>query len=303
MEAKDLGYSLKNIPTPTKQHYLKSMIDKAESFITRLRWKAYFFEKPDQHNSNNSTNFGFKSNVTPPQNEKRTSFEDGLYDMMRSIEFKPVRNNFQSTLREDINRTKSSRHSLVFADKATNLYEMPPDQYKTLLNNNVTKTYRKANSNAKRNIDKEAKKLSKELNLEDKMECYAKRPAFITLKDHKENFKSNQKCRLSNPCKSEMGIVSKKYLENIISKLNSKLQYNQRRNTSTVIEWFKAIKNKAKCRFIKFDIAEFYPSISIELLDRSISFAKSLIDIEGNIINTITHAGKSLLFNDSGACI
>ena len=95
------------------------------------------------------------------------------------------------------------------------------------------------------------------------MECHAKRSAIITLKDHKENFKSNQKCRLINPSKSEMGIVSKKYLENSISRLNSKLQYNQWRSTSTVIEWFKAMKNKAKCRFMKFDIAEFYPSISI----------------------------------------
>ena len=66
MEVKNLGYSLKNIiPIPTKQH-LKYMIDKVESFITRLRWKACFFEKSDQCNSNNSTNFGFESNVTPP---------------------------------------------------------------------------------------------------------------------------------------------------------------------------------------------------------------------------------------------
>ena len=71
------------------------------------------------------------------------------------------------------------------------------------------------------------------------MECYAKRPGFITLKDHKENFKSNQKCCLINPSKSEMGIVSKKNLESIISKLNSKLQYNQWRNTSTVSECLK----------------------------------------------------------------
>ena len=191
----------------------------------------------------------------------------------------------------------------MFADKTTNLYEMPPDQYKTLLNNNITKTYCKADSNAKRNIDQEAKKLSKELNLEDRMECYAKRPAFITLKDRKENLKRNQKCCLINPSKSEMGIVSKKYLENIISKLNSKLQYNQWRNTSTVIEWFKAIKNKAKCRFIKFDIADFYPSISIELLDRSMSFVNSSIDIEGIIINTINYARKFLLFGDSGAWV
>ena len=177
--------------------------------------------------------------------------------MVRSIEFKSVRNNFQSTLREDLNKIKFSRNFLVFAYKITNLYEMPPDQFKTLLKNNITETYRKVDSNAKRNINKEAKKLSKELNLEDKTECYAKRPAFITLK----NFKSNKKCRLINPSKSEMNIVSKKYLENIISKLNSKLQYNQWRNTSTVTEWLKAIKNKVKCRFIEFDITEFYPSI------------------------------------------
>ena len=206
-------------------------------------------------------------------------------------------------LREDTNKIKSSRNLLVFPDKTMNLYEMPPDQYKTLLNNNITRTYRKVDSNAKRNIDKEAKKLSKELNLEDKVECYAKRPAFITLKDHRENFKSNKKCRLINLSESEMGIVSEKYLVNIISKWNSKLQYNQWRNTSTVIEWFKAIKNKVKERFIMFDIAEFYPSISTELLDSSISFAKSLIDIEGKIIKTINHARKSLLFDDSGAWV
>ena len=65
VEVKNLGYSLKNIiPIPTKQHYLKYMIGKVESFITRLRWKAYFFEKPDQCNSSNSTNFGFESDVT-----------------------------------------------------------------------------------------------------------------------------------------------------------------------------------------------------------------------------------------------
>ena len=62
------------------------------------------------------------------------------------------------------------------------------------------------------------------------------------------------------------------------------------------------IKNKAKCRIIKFDIAEFDPLIAMELLDRSISFAKSLIDIEANIISTINHA-RSLLFHDSGAWV
>ena len=45
MEARNLGYSMKNIPVPPKQRYLKSMIEKVESFITRLRWKAHFLKK------------------------------------------------------------------------------------------------------------------------------------------------------------------------------------------------------------------------------------------------------------------
>ena len=36
------------------------------------------------------------------------------------------------------------------------------------------------------------------------MESYAKRPVFITLKGDKENFESNQKCRLVNRSKSSI---------------------------------------------------------------------------------------------------
>ena len=43
MEVRNVGYSMKNVPIPPKQRYLKSIMEKAESFITRLRWKAHFF--------------------------------------------------------------------------------------------------------------------------------------------------------------------------------------------------------------------------------------------------------------------
>ena len=58
-------------------------------------------------------NFGFKSNVTSPQNKKFTPFEKGLYDMVRRIEFKSIRNDFQSTLREDWNKIKSWVYSCL----------------------------------------------------------------------------------------------------------------------------------------------------------------------------------------------
>ena len=68
------------------------------------------------------------------------------------------------------------------------------------------------------------------------MERYAERLAFISLKDHKENFKHNTNYRLINPSKGQMGIVSKTFLEEINNKLNNHLCYNQWRNASTVIE-------------------------------------------------------------------
>ena len=87
MEARNLGYSMKNILIPPKQRYLKSMMEKVESFITILRWKAHFSDKKEH--SVNNTNFGFKSNLIPPQHELLSPFESDLYDIIRSINFKP----------------------------------------------------------------------------------------------------------------------------------------------------------------------------------------------------------------------
>ena len=83
--------------------------------------------------------------------------------MIRSINFKPVRNVFQKKITKDINQIKSSENLIIFADKTTNLYEMTPEQYKTILTNNVTKTYRKAERSTQLTIDREAKTFSKTL--------------------------------------------------------------------------------------------------------------------------------------------
>ena len=79
---------------------------------------------------------------------------------------------FRKKLTEDINNIKSSK-TCFFADKTTNLYEMTLEQYKTILTNNVRKTYRKAEQSTQLNIDREAKTISKTLQLEKRMERYA----------------------------------------------------------------------------------------------------------------------------------
>ena len=80
MEARNLVYSMKNIAIPPIQRYLKSMVEKVESFITRLRWQGHFFNKKERPVSN--MNFAFKSNFTPPQHELLSLFEIDLYDMI-----------------------------------------------------------------------------------------------------------------------------------------------------------------------------------------------------------------------------
>ena len=42
----EFQHSLKNIPIPTIDNYLRLTITKTEEFIQRLRWKTFFFLKP-----------------------------------------------------------------------------------------------------------------------------------------------------------------------------------------------------------------------------------------------------------------
>ena len=93
-----------------------------------------------------------------------------------------------------------------------------------------------------------------------------KQNCFITLKDHKPNFQNNPTVRLLKPAKNELGRIIKTILGKINVNLRKSLHLNQWKNTQEVIDWFKGIDNKQCYKFIMFDIKDFYPSISKELL-------------------------------------
>ena len=122
---------------------------------------------------------------------------------------------------------------------------------------------------------------------------------FVTLEDHKDNFQSSVSCRLTNPSKSELGKISKSILENINHHLIKLLCINQLKNSASIIEWFKHIKEKRNCTFINFDIREFYPSITENILDKTLLFAKQSHDISNDNIRLIKHCRKSLLFSNN----
>ena len=144
MEGKNFGYSLKNIPIPTKQNYIKSMIDKTSSFLKRLRWKAHFFDNPAAANSEQRETFGFASEKSPPQIKDLTAFENDMYHMIKNIKFKEFHNSeFQTKLRRDITEMDASNEIYVPADKTTNLYKFSKESYTQMLNNNITSIYKK----------------------------------------------------------------------------------------------------------------------------------------------------------------
>ena len=122
--------------------------------------------------------------------------------------------------------------------------------------------------------------------------------AYITVKDHKENFPEKVAFRLINPSKSEIGKLSKKLLDGINKELRAKVDVNQWKNTSEVINWFNNIRNKNECSFVCFDIENFYPSISPELLDKSIQFAKEHTNISADDLYIILQSRKTLLFHN-----
>ena len=115
----------------------------------------------------------------------------------------------------------------MFADKTTNMYEVSATEYKKLLHDNISKTYRKSTSRLKKAINMEAKCIAKKINIDDRIDSLAENPAFTTLKNHKPSFRSRLACRLINPSKSELDKVSKVLLKNINKQLVELLNVNQ----------------------------------------------------------------------------
>lgn len=123
-----------------------------------------------------------------------------------------------------------------------------------LLQNSITATYKKASQYAISTINQEAKSIATGLHIQDRTERIAERQAFISLKDHKDNFPNNPSCRLINPAKSEIGRISKQILENINADVRNKTALKQWKNSSSVIKWFVNIPTKQQHTFATFDI-------------------------------------------------
>ncbi len=174
---------------------------------------------------------------------------------------------------------------------------MDPLSYNQLLQKNITKNYKKISLQTVCSVESQSKSIANKLNLTDRINTTANREAFITLKDHKTNFENNPTCRLINPRKSEIGKISKQILDRINTKVIGSTGMNQWKNTKSVLAWFNSIPNKNQYSFIAFDVVDFYPSISIELLNAALDFALNYDDITEEEREIIIHAKTSCLYN------
>ena len=110
---------------------------------------------------------------------------------------------------------------------------MPKQLHEKLLHDNVTKTCGKVPPKL---INLEAKNIAELVSLDDSIEIIARTPAFITLNDHKLDFRQNPSWRLINPVKNEFGNVTKLIIEEINKKLISEHHYNQWKNTDLILK-------------------------------------------------------------------
>ena len=135
---------------------------------------------------------------------------------MQRTKFKKTINRFQQVLQNDIRNINSSRDIIVAADKTRNMYNISHEKYDKLANSSITQSYRKAEDNISYAIATECNNLSRNHNTENHLPSTKLNPAFITMKDNKENFTSNTNCRLINPTNPKIGKVT----NNIVDIMN-----------------------------------------------------------------------------------
>ena len=297
-------YSLKNIPFPSYHVFQLALTEKIVDFVKRLRWKAFFYLDSCKNTDDVKKNvYNLKSPNTPPNNRLLDSFETDLFKLIKLVKFKKVRNNFQMKLSQDINEVKTSNYIWVKSDKSKNIYKIKPSNYQEILKSKITNNYKIDYINTIEQINKDTSNFASRLQIEDRLGKFKKKDAYILIKDHKPNFENKLPTRLINPSKTELGRISKFIIQNIVNSVKKANHCNLWENSYETIEWFRRIKNKSKATFIQFDIIDFYPSITKNILIDSINYARKYIDITVEQYEIILACRKTVLKNNDSTWV
>ena len=240
-------------------------------------------------------NYGFKIHNTPPPHPLLKNFEEDLFKLVKNIKFRKVKKQFLSELGKFKKEVNNYKDVIVKGDKTQNMYAMDKENYTKLLGENIAKDYRKADEDHTKKINRECEQHAIDLKIENKMEKITKRSAFISIKDHKNNFPNSIQYRLINPAQNNLSKVTQNIIGKAVTSIKKSSSLNLWMGTNEVLEWYEANKQKG-VRFIQYDIEAYYPSITEPLLDKAIDFARGFYDITEDEKNMIKTCRQSILY-------
>ena len=111
-------------------------------YLTSKVSKSLFCKEKENPENKLQNLFGFKSPATPPQNELLNSFENALHDLIQSVEFKTVRNEFLSKLQkyvENIRSRKTCSFLLIKVQIFTKFHESTMKNFSKIILRKLTK--------------------------------------------------------------------------------------------------------------------------------------------------------------------
>ena len=132
-----------------------------------------------------------------------------MYNLISNINFNNHVDSFQKKKPvNDVKVINSSDGVVMLDDQLNNMYVVP-NKLTTRWLMTVSQQRKKAAASTKNEINLEGSKITKKLELAHRMEDFADKRAFHTLKDHKAIVDTKPTCRFIKPTKSEMGVISK----------------------------------------------------------------------------------------------
>ena len=305
MEQVNFGTSMKNIPVPNnKREHKVQTIQSVHTFVNKCRWEAKKALKP--FGKETKETWGFRSTNAAPKVTELVQFERKLYELVKNIKYKdPKRPKpaLQRMLAKDVANIKKQDKVIVASDKTSNYYLVDKRTYVDMIGKEVNKNYRKANVGDEEEMNSKGKVIATKLEIEDRVFATQKRPAVVTVKDHKDGFPNSIETRLINPTKAELGRVAKQKLAKVVSKIIECTHLTQWKNDLAVIDWFNSLEQKKDLRFIELDIVSFYPSISKELFTLALDWAATMVEITEDDRELFLYTTMSILVHDGSTWV
>ena len=126
------------------------LIEKIESIVKQMRWRAHFFLQAKHESDIRREDFEFKSKITPQQCEHMEAFEKELLDIIPNMKFQSVKDVLQKKLKEEIPKKNSHQTFLSSQTKQVISMKCPNSNIKSFFIITSPKHTKKHHPNWKR---------------------------------------------------------------------------------------------------------------------------------------------------------